>query len=171
MSKLPVVLAAVLILAAASQVTAEDTVTLDRFRLLMTNGTRLEGNDGVLTAERLEGTSDDGLSLSVPRQEIRALDRHAGTKSGKYALIGAGLGFGSALLGYLLAEAEASSDPYKEVNKDMIAPVFIGFTAGGALIGLAVGASSQKWERVPLKPALGFDPQTGQAKLVVRIAI
>lgn len=121
------------------------------FRILKTNGERIEGKKGVLTPIGLEGISKAGTQLSIPRNEIRVLDRYAGSQAGKGAAIGVGLGATVALSVML----RASSDDTHVDEGGLVA----GFTLGGGLIGLAVGAAYPKWEQVPLKTALQIRPQ------------
>ncbi|MBU1320232.1 MAG: hypothetical protein KKG33_02220 [candidate division Zixibacteria bacterium] len=134
---------------AVQQAAAQDIVDFDRFRVLLNNGQRIEARDGILTSDSLTATKSGGERLSIPREQIRAMDRYKGSRAGTGFMIGAAMGLSAALLGY----AEVKSDPYMEVNEDAVAPVFIGFTLGGGLIGLAVGSASKKWERVPLEPS------------------
>ena len=71
----------------------------------------------------------------------------------------------------MAAEAEASSDPYKEVDDSRIIPVFAVCTGLGALIGYAVGNAQKKWEKVPLATGWGFDFHEGEAKLVFTLSL
>jgi hypothetical protein len=136
---------------AAPMVSAQtESATYEKFRLLLVDGNRLEGIDGVVSSGTLVGESTKGEQLSIPTSDIRAMDRYAGNQAGKWALIGGGIGLGTAVLAYIGASAEAASDPYKEVNSSAVLPVFAVLTGSGALIGMLVGSSMVNWERVPV---------------------
>jgi hypothetical protein len=135
--------------------------TFSRFRVLVRDGSRFEGNKGVLTATELRGTSTNGKSINIPRENLRALDRSTGTEAGKYGLIGAGLGLLTALM--VVIEVNSSSD-YFQPQYDQTALVG-GFTGGGFLLGLAVGAGCTRWEHVQLETARS-GPQSARQQLI-----
>ena len=171
MSRALVVLSLLTLMTVAQGGRAQETVQLEKFRVLLTTGERIEGHDGQLDENELRGMSSKDTALVIPRTGIRALDRSLGTKAGKYALMGAGIGLGTALLAYIAAESEASSDPYKEVDDSRVAPIMLGFTAGGALIGMAIGSGSQQWEKVPVQMSLGFNTDNGEIRMLLRFPI
>ncbi len=138
-------------------------LSLSRFRVLLNDGQRLEGKNGTLTADELVGASSDGGQLQIPRNAIRALDRFKGTKAKTGAIIGASMGFLSALLAYIQVEA----DPNMEADNAFFTPLFLGFTLGGGLIGLAVGSASKTWERVDVDIAVGFGPEQDNASVTL----
>ena len=161
-----------MILMAAGTLSAQDNTTeLERFRVLLTSGERIEGRDGSLTSDGLQGVSAKGDLVFVARSDIRLLDRYLGNNGGKGAKIGAAIGLGTAILSYIMARSEAASDPYKEVDNSRIAPIFIGFAGVGALIGYAIGSSQTKWEKVPYGTGLGFDLRSGEARLVLTLSL
>ena len=168
-------LAYVFVVAMAAMLTAPavqaqtDSAVYSRFRVLLTNGKRVEGRSGAVRNDSLIGKSAKGAPLSIPTNEIRAMDRYAGNKAVTGAIIGAGVGLLTGLTAYLSAEAQAESDPYLEVNESAVAPVIIGCTAAGALVGMFVGMSMQSWEKVPVaKPQVVISHDGG--KIVFTLA-
>lgn len=138
-------------------------VELKRFRVLQVNGDRFEGINGTLTSEGLNGNVSGDSTIFVPIGEIRDLDRWKGSKASSGALIGACVG--AATVG--LAIIRVSADPNLELREENVVPVLLGFSAVGGLIGLAIGASMQSWEDVPLQTAFQYDPEGREAKLVL----
>jgi hypothetical protein len=118
-----------------------------RFRVLLRSGERFEGRDGRLTETGLEGTSSKGEAIKISMSNLRALDAATGSEAGKWALAGAGLGLASGLLAIM----QVNLNDDLEVDSDAALVVTAGLTAVGALIGGMVGASHQKWERVPIR--------------------
>ncbi len=150
--------AIVLLLALASTLPAQDSpVECKQFRMLLTDGSHVNGKDGVLANGAFSGTSKDGSSVNLKIEEIRSMDRSVGSKAGEGALLGAGLG----ALSVLLAIMQVNSDPDREVDGSKVPAVLVGFTAAGALIGAAVGSSSQRWEKVPLPAPMGIIDNRG----------
>ena len=129
-------------------------LSLSRFRVFLNDGQRLEGKNGTLTADEMIGVSSDGGQLRIPRSSIRALDRLTGTKAKTGAMIGASMGFLAVLFAYIQVEV----DPEREINEAAVAPMFLGFSLGGGLIGMAVGSASKTWERVHVDAELGCRP-------------
>jgi hypothetical protein len=168
MKKASSVLCLIALFVTVVQPVAAETV-LSEFRVRLINGERFEGHNGVLGDQGFEWVASDGAPLSVPLEDIRALDECTGNKAGKKAAIGAGIGFATALLGYIVAESEASSDPYKEVDNSRVAPLFFGFTGVGALIGLAIGSSQKQWKKVPIEASLGFSPERSEIRLALNL--
>jgi hypothetical protein len=157
----------VILLAAQKLPAQENNIELGRFRVLLTTGERLEGRGGLLNSDGLTGTSSKGSPISYTGEEIRLLDRCTGNKGGKGALIGGGIGLATAVVALIAAESEASSDPFVEVDRSKIVPVFLGITGVGALIGWAVGSSKTTWENVPLEPVFSFSPVSGERRLML----
>lgn len=160
----------VVLLVLVQSVHAQEGVReLKNFRVLLRNGDRHEGKNGRLTEDSLEWAMKNGQPMTVPREEIRALDEARGSEAGKYAMIGAGIGLLSALTAALAASAAAADDPSLEFKGGAAIAVTVGFTVAGGLIGAAIGASQKRWERIPIKTSLYFDRHSKQSVCVISI--
>ncbi len=168
MSRAVAVFCLLTLVMSAQPVSAEEPIQLKKFRVLLTTGERLEGHHGVLDENELRGVSSNDTALVISRTDIRALDRHLGSRASQGALMGGGMGLLSAVLGVMQAEADAASDPYIEVDDSRIMPVMVGFTAGGALIGLAVGSASQRWEKIPMHVSFGYSANDGEIRMLLQ---
>ncbi len=135
---------------AAHAQTEAPTPTFERFQMLLVDGQRVEGINGTVGDGILTGQYLDGSELSVPIDQIRIFDRYTGNKMKTGALIGGGVGLLLAVTSLIAAEAEASSDPYKEVDEGAIIPVFAACTALGVLVGSLIGSGTKTWERIPV---------------------
>ncbi len=103
-----------------------------------------------------------GDYVTIPRIDMRTLDRYAGTKARTGATIGACLGLVSALTTYAVLE-KADSD--FDVDEAAFMPVFLGFTLGGGLVGMIFGSAFASWEQVyPPKP-IGFGPEEAKTSV------
>jgi hypothetical protein len=151
------------------QPVASQTTDLGKFRVLLKTGERFELSSGTLSSDSLTGMTGNGFR-SIPVQSIRALDRSMGTQAGKCALIGGAMGLTSALLGWMQAESDAASDPYTEVDDSKVGPLLLGFTAGGALIGLAIGSSMEEWKKVPVDGSFGYIPENKEIRFQLSLA-
>ena len=129
-------------------------VSLARFRLRLNDGTRINGTDGILTADSLYGKSLSGKDLSVPRHEILLLDRFAGTRGAAGTKMGIAMG----TLAAALAIVEIQSDEDRGGVAENAALV-VGCAIGGTLVGFVVGSMSTKWERIPLDAQVGGHPR------------
>ena len=169
MNRLTIIIHIALLLCIAISATAQEDVHFDEFKLVTRSGA-FEGKDGVLTADSFSGKRTDGTAFAIPRGEIRNLYKRSGSKAGKYAAAGAGIGLTGALLGVMQAKADAASSPYVETDDDKIMPLVIGFTVAGGLIGGLVGASKETYERVPTRvtPQVSYRPQGFQVALSIR---
>jgi hypothetical protein len=147
--------------------TAGDPESLSRFRLLTDTGQHIEGKDARLTADSLVARRSDGVSITLSRDRIRALDVSKGTNAGRAAAIGAGIG----LLTGLLAIIQVSTDDTRVLKKGAAAGLTVGLTAGGGLIGFAVGSSSPRWQSVPLRTASVTPPDGFYIVHVVRFSL
>ncbi len=119
---------------------------LRRFRVLLRDGKRIEGKNGRLSAAALVAQSRLGDPLVIPREQIRFLDRSAGSQARNGAAIGAALGLMVAL------SIVRQADRYGESRIDE-ASLVVGSALGGGAIGLLVGSATPKWERVQLTEA------------------
>ena len=147
-----------LLLILASTLPAQDsTVYCPHFRMLLTDGRHVTGKDGILDNGTFTGTSKDGSSVSLKVEEIRSMDRSVGTKAGTYALMGAGMG----LVTVLFAVVECIDNPNCHLDGSKVPPVALGFITAGAIIGAAVGSTSQRWEHVPLSRPMGLVDNRG----------
>jgi hypothetical protein len=142
---------------------------LTNFRVLLRNGDRREGKNGRLTEDSLEWMMKNRQPMTVPREEIRALDESRGSEAMKYGAIGAGIGLLTALTAALWASAAAADDPSLEFKGGAAIAVTAGFTIGGGLIGAAIGASQKRWERIPIKTSLYYDRYSKQGVCVISI--
>ena len=131
----------------AACASASDLDSFSRFRLLTTTGERVEGRNARLGADSLIALDLHGKPFALPRERIRVLDVSKGTNAGRGAAIGAGLG----LLTGLLAAVQVGMDDRNQLDGSAAVQVTAGLTAAGALIGLAVGSSSPRWQPVSVR--------------------
>lgn len=154
----------------ASGVNAQDNnITLKKYRVLMTNGQRIQGQNGILTKDGIVNDTAFNAPVSVARKDIRVLDRYAGNHAASGAAIGAVTGLATGLLAYAMAEAQDDSDDILEVQDDIALGMTVVFTGVGAVVGWAVGASMKKWERVLPESSLSFDPEFKNGKMLLTI--
>ncbi len=78
----------------------------------------------------------------ISTQHLRWVSVRTGSHAGTYALLGGLTG----LLTALSVDLQISSDPYYYYDKPDMSGWYVGLTAGGALIGALIGASTSKWE-------------------------
>ncbi len=133
-----------LLLIAISQVafTQQPTSTYGDFVALLENGERIEGTKCFLSPTELSGVTTAGVRISLPLPSVKTLYVSAGSKSGQYALLGAGFGLGVGACMILLAEGRG------KVNYGAIG----GLTAAAIVVGAVLGATEQSWDTVDLTP-------------------
>jgi hypothetical protein len=106
----------------------------------------LRVNNLVLTNDSLIQYSLNGYGSSnlkeVSTKNIRYVAVKNGTYAGTYAAIGGGFGLLCGLYGVLSVKADPTLDD-SGVNWT---PFIVGFTAGGAVIGVLLGATKAKWK-------------------------
>ena len=154
--------AAVAVLASlAPPLVAQDAPSIDKFRVLLRSGERIEGTNGALTRSDLRGQLSNGRDTIIARADLRSIDISNGSQVAKGAGIGAGIAGLSAITGILQAKA----DPQLSVDNSRVGPVIIAFTAVGALVGAAIGSTFDRWERVSLtvSPLVASSPRVGPA--------
>lgn len=96
-------LAMAFVLLASHCAVAQDEIrSLTKFRVLTKSGDRFVGIDGRLSQETLAGTLRNGEAIVIPTSDIRALDVYTGSQSGKWTVIGAGLGLLTSLTAILV---------------------------------------------------------------------
>lgn len=144
-----------------------DNIVLEKYRVLLTSGKRIQGQKGILTKDGIVDNTSAGTAVSIARNDIRVLDRYAGNRAATGALVGAATGLATGLLAYAMAEAQDDSDDLLEVQDDIAMGMTVVFTGVGAIVGWAVGASMKKWERVLPEPSLSFDPEFQNGKLTL----
>ena len=86
------VLVCLALLCAVQQISAQDIVDFERFRVLLNTGERFEATDGILSADSLTALKKGRDEFSIPLSEIRAMDRFKGTRATAGLMIGAGTG-------------------------------------------------------------------------------
>ena len=146
-------------------VSAQDTTqSYGKFRVLLKNGDRIEVKKGKLTNTGLINFIDQNDQKEIPISDIRALDRRVGSK----ALLGAGIGLGTGLLGSLLGVAQVEADPNRKL-KDNAGAIVAGVTVVCGLIGLIAGSAYDDWEKVPLNALLKADFNKGFYQLSMKI--
>lgn len=165
MRKMTVILVCLIFLA-AGVAAGDESVRPRDFRAMLKDGRRVEGSKGLLTGSTMEGTLKSGESISIPLEDIRALDMSSGSRTMKMAAIGGGLG----LVASLLAVVQVSADPSHELNEDAVAGVMVGSMGVGALIGALFGASQKSWESVPLDTASFPGPGPGVRISLVKLS-
>ncbi|HNX66246.1 MAG: hypothetical protein GT597_14815 [Bacteroidales bacterium] len=89
-------------------------------------------------------------SMTLASGTVNYVKVKTGSKAGAFALYGGGLMGLSALVGVLTAEGEAVGD-YGETSGINWTPFVLGFTAGGALVGAAIGAFVPKYTNYYVK--------------------
>jgi hypothetical protein len=124
--------------------------TFPVFRLQTTHGTHISGWEGELTANTLLGKLGSGDALVLPRAEIRRLEYLGGSRTGQFALVGAGFGGLLAGLGILQAMAQEEIDPTIAVEWRRARLLTVGFVVVGTGIGALVGSKAQRWVPVDL---------------------
>jgi len=116
--------------------------TLNKFVLVKTNNTRIEGTAGKITDTIFEGVDAKGKNFSTPINEI---DKLYEAKSNKAVLFGIlGMVTGSVVglaLGYDAQTSEFVGGP----------EVVMGTGALGTLIGVLVGSNMYDWELMNFK--------------------
>lgn len=122
----------------------------------------LAGYRATGTLERLDADSlvlrVDGARVPLPRTTIAGLDLHRGRRSrlASIAIGTAGGMAGGALVGVGVGVATTSGEGDEDYRAFAAGVGAVLFGTVGGMIGLAVGAtrSVDRWERVPLAPAL-----------------
>jgi hypothetical protein len=90
---------------------------------------------------KLKGYESSGIK-EVSTKNIRYIAVKNGTYAGSYAAIGGGFGLLCSLYGVLSVKADPTLDD-SGVNWT---PYVVGFTAGGAVLGVLIGATKAKWK-------------------------
>ncbi len=134
-----------------------------RFRVLLKDGQRIEGTRGVLKDSTLEGRTRDGNPLSIPKKHIRAMDAH------KRTLAKEGIGIG-ATVGLLIGLEVMGNSVSNNSDASSLILATVGITAIGVGIGAAVGSAFHRWERIPIRTAISFDPKLKTVKCIARLA-
>ncbi len=147
---------------------AQDVAEGTRIRLrLEADGPWSEGIAARIDSDTLVVRAKDGTSeRSVAVSEIVRIQRYTGSKLGKGALIGGGVGF---LIGAVLgAVACSDSDGFYQcgIGEGALAG---GLSLGipGALIGLAAGAATSSWADVDMGLRAYIDPGSGRFGLAM----
>ncbi|UCD18079.1 MAG: hypothetical protein JSV44_03990 [Candidatus Zixiibacteriota bacterium] len=167
MNRIPAYLVVLAVLMACQPSSAQDdSVTCSQFRVILNSGERIEGRNGILTSISLTGVSNKGRSIDIPRSEIWVIYRCSGSKAGKGALMGAGMG----LITGIIAIIQLQADPEQEIDESKIAPGFLVLTGGAALIGMAIGSAFPTWERIPLETSIQFNPQRKMGTLAITVS-
>jgi hypothetical protein len=93
-----------------------------------------------------------GQSKSIPvnLSTVNFIKAKAGSRAGAFALYGGGLMCLSALVGVLTAEGD-QLEYYGETSGINWTPFVLGFTAGGAVVGAAIGAFVPKYTNYYIK--------------------
>ncbi len=138
-------------------------VELGRFRVRLVTGDRLEGTNGKLTAEGLSGTDSYDSAVFIPLEDIHDLDRCKGNQARNGLAIGGLVGAGI----FGLAVLSVATDSDYDLDESKLPVAMVVYTGAGALIGLAIGCASRAWEDVPLQPAVGYDPHSGEVKFAL----
>lgn len=92
--------------------------------------------------------SESNKPQTIPADNVMRLEQQTGSEAGTWALW---LGL-SGLVGSVLGVVSAKSDLESLGSEVNGAPIIIGFTAGSALIGAAIGASKKKYKTVYSNP-------------------
>lgn len=92
----------------------------------------------------------ESKSIPVNLAAVNYIKVKTGSKAGAFALYGGGLMCLSALVGVLTAEGEAVED-YGDTSGINWTPFVLGFTAGGAVVGAAIGAFVPKYTNYYIK--------------------
>lgn len=147
---LATVTSCVLVLAVGA-VSQDHTIACKEFRMLLKTGKRVTGTEATITSTEFAGKAFDGTEIRYPLGDVRSVDREIGTQAGKGALIGAGIG----ALSIVYAIIQISADENTVVDNSKVFPVTAVCVGGGALIGLAIGSGSSRWDRVQLPQITG----------------
>jgi len=107
-------------------------------KLMLNNYQSVKAKNLVLTNDSTiyYVNSSNGIQKVIHVKDVKFLSEKNGSYALKYGLIGAGIGLTSVLFAQMLNNSE-------DVN---LAPMYLGFTAGGAVFGAIIGASSSKWK-------------------------
>jgi hypothetical protein len=137
-----------------------------KFRVRRATGEMIQGIDGRLSESALTGRTAGGSDFVVPRSEIRDLEVQGGTKAVKWAVLGGltGLGCGG------LAILQVESDPTMELREERVAPMMIGVTVAGAVVGALIGSNRPTWKRYPL-PSLTVGASSRRVMVTVRTSL
>ncbi len=92
----------------------------------------------------------DTRKQTVAAGSVNYIKVKTGSKAGAFALYGGGLMCLSALVGVLSAEGESVED-YGDTSGINWTPFVLGFTAGGAVVGAAIGAFVPKYTNYYVK--------------------
>lgn len=99
----------------------------------------------------------ESKSIPVTLATVNYIKVKTGSKAGAFALYGGGLMCLSALVGVLTAEGDQLED-YGETSGINWTPFVLGFTAGGAVVGAAIGAFVPKYTNYYIKtPSAAFN--------------
>lgn len=94
--------------------------------------------------------TDETRSLPITSSAVNYIKVKSGSKAGAFALYGGGLMCLSALVGVLTAEGD-QIEGTGETSGINWTPFVLGFTAGGAVIGAAIGAFVPKYTNYYVK--------------------
>ncbi|UCG61037.1 MAG: hypothetical protein JSV52_12010 [Candidatus Zixiibacteriota bacterium] len=159
------VLAVAAFLLPARTVAGGDTSdTIERFRILLATGQRLEGQQGVLTAEGFTGICGD-TSFFVEREHIRRVHQYCGTEALRRSVIGGGIG----LAFFVVFGMHCDGDYCATERRDLWTP-FASLVGTGAALGLISGLLTPVWKEVKLETAIRFEPRDGETRLVLSVA-
>lgn len=133
-------------------------VESERYRILTTSGERIQVTEGFWTDTSLSGLRN-GVSFTVHRNDIRAVERYGGTRAGKGAAIGALMG----LTIVISAIIQVSADPNYEVDAAKVVPVTLVLVGAGTVIGAGIGAGMTVWEPTETGGgwSWGYEPPAG----------
>ena len=140
-----------------------------RIRLrLQADGPWSEGIAARMDSDTLVVRSKDGTSeRSVAVSEIVRIQRYTGSKVGKGARIGGGVGF---LIGAVLGAVTCNDDSdelFQCSNPGGALAGGLSLGALGALIGLAAGAATSSWADVDMGLRALVDPANGRFGLTM----
>jgi hypothetical protein len=143
---------------------------IGRYRVLLTNGIRFQGTDGILTNDSISGFDIMGIKTTYAVDSIRYLERCTGTRAGVGFAIGALCGLAVALP-FAVSETDAHvvNGVYQFPKQVFHPEVVLGGAAAGGLLGLLVGSSDRKWEAIPLMTSFGL--KTGRQRFTGGIVI
>ena len=143
-------------------VAGDNCVKIDQFKVLMVTGQRLEGRQGILTESGLDGFVAD-TSVSFQREHIRRVYKHNGSKAIQGLAIGGGSAFALSFVMAYSPHHDSESSTSREAGVAL-------FTGAGAVIGLVIGLMTDSWKDVPLGTTVGFQPEKGNARLVLSVS-